>query len=878
MMNDDNEKTVMRTRRMPFRPAPTDAPEHDMNVLPIGTHLGEFEIVDLIGEGGFGIVYLAYDHSLERHVALKEYMPSGLATRTTKMAVTVRSQHNAGTFTAGLKSFINEARMLAQFDSPALVKVHRFWEGNGTAYMAMPFYEGVTLKQALHEHRILPTEPWIRLLLGDLFDAIDTIHRVHCLHRDIAPDNILLLKDGRPLLLDFGAARRVIGDLTQCLTVILKPGFAPIEQYADIANLRQGAWTDIYALAAVVYYLITSKAPPPAVARMVHDELVPAREAGKGQYSDSFLAVLDKALAVKPENRFRSIDELRRALGIMDTVPRTLPRPTVQRSARGVPTVPMAEAKPNVQPQAQSGGPPDSNSKKTRGMGKSGESTPSTPNMLSTPKRRKAAWIVLGMLLFTGVAAGVYWEANRFLRGSPEQPVIASGGKPAPDSSGTSDVPDQEPADQEPADQAVATAPAAPSAPPPTAPPAVEAPIATPAPRMTGTDNPPSDGAQSAPPAPRPPSENELWQLASRSDKASAYENYLKEYPKGRHASVAKRKLKREQPETAMTTPPGAQPSPPPQTAKPTTAPSEAAPPAAAPEPALASAEEDLWKMAMSLNETPAYETYLNKYPNGRYAPVAKDKLASVKPAEPATPPPTVAQPQAPQAAPAARNAPAAADQQASIQPVEPSALPAPKEPVPEATPEPAPEPAPEPPVATGRKSLKLDGQTLVGDFSVAPTGSVSGTGKIIWTDGTQFEGTLVRGIKQGKGRFIWTNGQRYDGDWARDLPNGKGSIVFANGNRYTGDVKDGLPHGQGTTRFKEGDVYSGAWFKGKSQGHGRYTWVNGSYWEGEFKDDKRTENGKMVFAENPSGTAAIRHRLQSISEAQNPERPAENP
>ena len=207
MMTDDNERTVMRSPRMPSSPSSDSASEYNVNVLPVGTRLGEFEIVDLIGEGGFGIVYLAYDHSLERHVALKEYMPSGLAMRTTRMAVTVRSQHNADTFTAGLKSFVNEARMLAQFDSPALVKVHRFWEGNGTAYMVMPFYDGITLKQALKEHRILPTEPWIRLLLGDLFDAIDTIHRVQCFHRDIAPDNILLLKDGRPLLLDFGAAR-----------------------------------------------------------------------------------------------------------------------------------------------------------------------------------------------------------------------------------------------------------------------------------------------------------------------------------------------------------------------------------------------------------------------------------------------------------------------------------------------------------------------------------------------------------------------------------------------------------------------------------------------------------------------------------------------
>ncbi len=347
--NQESAQTAVRTRRMIFNPAPQGESEFGANVLPVGTHLGEFEIQDLIGEGGFGIVYLAYDHSLERQVALKEYMPSGLATRTTRMAVSVRSQKKLDTFTAGLKSFINEARMLAQFDSPALVKVHSFWEGNGTAYMVMPYYEGMTLKQALHSHKIKPTEAWIRMLLADLFDAIEILHRAHCLHRDIAPDNILLLKDGRPLLLDFGAARRVIGDLTQCFTAILKPGFAPIEQYADIAGLRQGAWTDIYALAAVVYYLITGRAPPPSVARMVHDDLVPAREAGKGRYSEAFLATIDKALAVRPEQRFHSIDELRRALGIMEPEPRTVPHAGgdwATTVARTVPVAPASDSRP----------------------------------------------------------------------------------------------------------------------------------------------------------------------------------------------------------------------------------------------------------------------------------------------------------------------------------------------------------------------------------------------------------------------------------------------------------------------------------------------------------------------------------------------------
>ena len=152
------------------------------NALPAGTALGEFEITGLIGAGGFGIVYLAYDHSLQRRVALKEYMPSGLAAR--KSGVTVaKSKQHVETFQAGLRSFINEARLLAQFDHPSLVKVHRFWEANGTAYMIMPFYEGSTLKETLRQRGEPPTELWLKQLLGHLLDALEIIHKENCFHR-----------------------------------------------------------------------------------------------------------------------------------------------------------------------------------------------------------------------------------------------------------------------------------------------------------------------------------------------------------------------------------------------------------------------------------------------------------------------------------------------------------------------------------------------------------------------------------------------------------------------------------------------------------------------------------------------------------------------
>ena len=293
--------------------------------LPRGSRLQEFEIDDLVGEGGFSIVYRARDTQLGRTVALKEYLPASLARRGDGKMVTPHSARHAVTFQLGLNSFINEAQLLASFDHPSLVKVYRFWEENGTAYMVMPLYEGQTLIDWLREHNALVGEAWLRGLLAPLLDALELMHASHCYHRDIAPDNVLLLNPSaagagsvfahddapRPVLLDFGAARRVIGNATQALTAILKPGFAPIEQYSETTHLRQGPWTDIYALCALLYHAVTGRNPMPSVGRLLHDELVPATTAAAGRCSATFLRAIDLGLAVKPQDRPQSVRELR---------------------------------------------------------------------------------------------------------------------------------------------------------------------------------------------------------------------------------------------------------------------------------------------------------------------------------------------------------------------------------------------------------------------------------------------------------------------------------------------------------------------------------------------------------------------------------------
>lgn len=305
------------------------------HTLPEGTRIDEFEIISTIGEGGFGIVYLAYDHSLQRRIALKEYMPSSLAVRTRGAStVEVKSEDQLETFQVGLRSFVNEARLLAQFDHPALVKVHRFWEANGTAYMVMPFYEGPTLRAALAKLGHPPDERWLRRLLNPLLDALSVLHAAHCFHRDVAPDNILLTSAG-PLLLDFGAARRMIGAANQNLTVILKPGYAPIEQYGEVTSLGQGPWTDIYALACVMYCAITGKVPMASIERFIADRLEPASTLAAGRYDANFLKAIDAGLAVKPEDRPQNIAQFRAMLSAAEASPgkagqieigRTLPR------------------------------------------------------------------------------------------------------------------------------------------------------------------------------------------------------------------------------------------------------------------------------------------------------------------------------------------------------------------------------------------------------------------------------------------------------------------------------------------------------------------------------------------------------------------------
>ena len=301
-------------------PAATVA-EHD--ALPPGTRFGEFEILRVLGVGGFGIVYLTQDHSLERQVALKEYMPAALASRGVGPIITVRSASFAETYAIGLRSFVNEARLLARFDHPSLVKVYRFWEDNATAYMVMPYLQGITLRDARKAMTHAPDEAWIMSVIHPMLDALEFLHREGVYHRDIAPDNILLPPEGPPILLDFGAARHVISDRTQSLTAILKPSYAPIEQYAEMTQMRQGPWTDLYALGAVMHFLLFGVPPAPATARAMHDDPEPIEQRMVPGVSQRLLEAVGWTLRVRPLERPQNVGELRAALkGLLPAPPR----------------------------------------------------------------------------------------------------------------------------------------------------------------------------------------------------------------------------------------------------------------------------------------------------------------------------------------------------------------------------------------------------------------------------------------------------------------------------------------------------------------------------------------------------------------------------
>lgn len=282
--------------------------------LKSGTQLvGDFRIERVLGAGGFGITYLAEELALGRKVTIKEYFPSDFAARTSTAEAAPRSQDCASDYRWGLDRFIEEAQTLARFSHPNIVRVYRYFRANNTAYMVLHFEEGQSLKSWLKGLARAPRQKELDAIIAPLLDALELIHKQDFLHRDIAPDNIIIRKDGSPVLIDFGSARGEIAAHSKTVSALVKPGYSPYEQYAETSR-QQGPWTDIYALGATLYHAVTGKRPADSPSRMVKDELVPAREAALGAYRAGFLKAIDHALALQTEARPQSIAAWRGAL------------------------------------------------------------------------------------------------------------------------------------------------------------------------------------------------------------------------------------------------------------------------------------------------------------------------------------------------------------------------------------------------------------------------------------------------------------------------------------------------------------------------------------------------------------------------------------
>jgi serine/threonine protein kinase/HAMP domain-containing protein len=272
--------------------------------LPGGFELFEYRIDSVLGQGGFGITYLATDVNLNVKVAVKEYLPADYATRASDHSVSPRWAEDQDFYQNGLESFLVEARTLATFRHPNIVRVARFFEAHKTAYMVLEYERGKPLKQWWEKHRNMP-EHQLLSLLQPLLDGLALVHESGYLHRDIKPDNIYVRKeDGSLVLLDFGAARLAVGG-AEAMADVVTPGYAPPEQYA---GGEQGPWTDIYALGATLYWMITGAKPAPAPEREEGKaDYVPAVKAAEGRYSESFLAAVDWALMLDPAQRPQTV-------------------------------------------------------------------------------------------------------------------------------------------------------------------------------------------------------------------------------------------------------------------------------------------------------------------------------------------------------------------------------------------------------------------------------------------------------------------------------------------------------------------------------------------------------------------------------------------
>lgn len=268
----------------------------------------EYRLDSVLGAGGFGLTYLGWDTHLEKHVAIKEYMPGAYAVRALDGSVVPVNTDQEGNYKWGLDRFIQEARTLAKLSHSNIVRVNRYFEANGTSYMVMDYHAGESLYRYLRQLPA-PDEAALRNILMPILDGLQAVHEAGFLHGDIKPSNVFIRKNGAPLLIDFGSSRPAAVSMSKSRLTIVSPGYAPLEQYSSEGN--HGPWTDIYALAGVMYRVLTGENPPEAVNRIKADGVAQALDAVSTRYSERFVNAIEWGLMLDEKLRPQSVAEWR---------------------------------------------------------------------------------------------------------------------------------------------------------------------------------------------------------------------------------------------------------------------------------------------------------------------------------------------------------------------------------------------------------------------------------------------------------------------------------------------------------------------------------------------------------------------------------------
>jgi len=302
-------------------------------ILPTGYQLHWYEFGSVLGQGGFGITYAGFDKNLNQNIAIKEYFPKAYAARDTSGKILTRSDSDNDVYDWGLKRFIEEAQTLARFSHPNIVRVYSVFEANDTAYMVMEMERGVNIVEAAKKNKF-PDEESLLGMIFQLLDGLEYVHAAGFIHRDIKPDNILIRDNLSPVLIDFGSARVAIGNETQNLTSVVSRIFAPIEQYDSKGESKQGPWTDIYALGATLYRIITTKLPMDALQRATAkldgsgDPYISIHEFKPRGYSEKLLNAVDNALKLHSVERPQNIAAWREMFPMSDKLVANAPART----------------------------------------------------------------------------------------------------------------------------------------------------------------------------------------------------------------------------------------------------------------------------------------------------------------------------------------------------------------------------------------------------------------------------------------------------------------------------------------------------------------------------------------------------------------------